>query len=280
MRPARGRARLPLMFGRRPDGSPVRDLSVMRRFMPFVSPRRNGSLVYFLQAIDAEPGLAFLERLNAARPPDRPATYFHLVLRAIALALAERPRLNRFVAGGRLWQRDGVWMTFSAKRAFAEDAPLITVKRRFDADASLGDMIDSILDRLGAGRRGERGRSDSEMELLLRLPAPVVRLVLRLARSLDGLGLLPRAMIEPDPLFTSAFVANLGSVGLGAGYHHLWEWGNCGIFCVIGRIAPDAAGRRHLELKWSYDERVDDGFYAAGSLELVRERLEQPEKLS
>jgi hypothetical protein len=117
------------------------------------------------------------------------------------------------------------------------------------------------------------------MDLLLRLPAPMIRLVLRLARGLDGLGLLPRSMIDADPLFTSAFLANLGSVGLASGYHHLWEWGNCGVFGVFGRITPGADGRRGFELKWSYDERVDDGFYAAGSLELARERLEQPEKL-
>jgi hypothetical protein len=33
------------------------------------------------------------------------------------------------------------------------------------------------------------------------------------------MGLMPKAMIDHDPLFTSAFVANLGSVGLEAGYH-------------------------------------------------------------
>jgi hypothetical protein len=267
------------MLGRRPDAILVRDVSPMRRFMPFISPRRNESLVYFLQTIDAEPGLAFLERFNAARPPERPATYFHLALRAIALALTERPRLNRFVAGGRLWQRDGVWMTFAAKRAFSDDAPLVTIKRRFDQDGSLAEMVDAILDRIGAGRRGARAASDREIDVLLRLPAPLIRLVVRLGRAADGLGWLPRSMIEGDPLFTSAFLANLGSVGLGAGYHHLWEWGNCPIFGVIGRIAPGADRPRTVELKWSYDERVDDGFYAAGSLELVRERLEQPEKL-
>jgi hypothetical protein len=267
------------VFGRRPDARLVPDLSAMRRFMPFVSPRRNESLVLFAQSIDAEPGLAFVEELNATRPRERQATFFHLLLRAIAQALHERPRLNRFVAGGRLWQRDGVWLTFSAKREFSEDAPLITVKRQFEPDESLDAMIDSIHERLGAGRRGKRSTSDNEMDLLLRLPPPLVRALLWLARRGDALGLMPRSMIDADPLFTSAFVANLGSVGLAAGYHHLWEWGNCGIFCVLGRFAAGPDGRRHVELKWSYDERVDDGFYAAGSLERVRERLEHPEKL-
>jgi hypothetical protein len=267
------------MFGRRPDASLVPDISPMRRFMPFVSPRRNDSLVLFAQAIDAEPALAHLEELNAERLPERRITFFHLLLRSIALALHERPRLNRFTAGGRLWQRDGVWITFSAKRALDDNAPILTVKRRFDPDESLDEMVDGILERLGAGRKGKRTQSDNEMDLMLRLPSPLIRVLMWLARKADALGLYPRSMIEPDPLFTSAFVANLGSVGLAAGYHHLWEYGNCGIFCVLGKFTPGADGRRRVELKWSYDERVDDGFYAAGSLERVRERLEHPEKL-
>jgi hypothetical protein len=267
------------MFGSRPDGTLVRDLSAMRRFMPFISPRRNDSLVYFKQTIDAEPGLAFLERLNATRQADRQITYFHLVLRALTRCFVERPRLNRFVAGGRLYERDGVWMSFSAKRAFTDDAPVITVKRQMDLDASLTEMADAIHDKLGAGRRGARTSSDSEMDILLRLPPPIVRAVLWLARLADGFGLLPRRMIDPDPLYASAFIANLGSIGIEAGYHHLWEWGNCPVFGVVGLIAPGSDGRRRLEIKWTYEERIEDGFNAALGLALVREGLEQPEKL-
>ena len=267
------------MFGRRPDGTLVTDLSPMRRFMPFVSPRRNDSLFYFDQVIDAEPGLAFLERINETRPPDRQVTLFHMVLRAVNLSLTERPRLNRFVAGGRLYQRDGLWITFSAKRAFTDDAPVLTVKRRMDLDGSLLEMVDGIHDKLGAGRRGKRSASDSEMAILLRFPPPIVRAVLWLARQADALGLLPRAMIDADPLFTSVFLANVGSVGLENGFHHLWEWGNCPIFGVMGRIAPGPDGRRRFSLGWTYEERIEDGFNAALGLQLVREALEQPEKL-
>jgi hypothetical protein len=267
------------MFGRRPDGTLVTDLSAMRRFMPFVSPRRNESLVYFAQTIDAEPGLAFLDEINANRPPERQITYFHLVLRALAACLTANPRVNRFVAGGRLYQRDGVWMTFSAKRAFTNDAPVLTVKRRMDLDGSLAQMADAIHDKLGAGRRGARTSSDSEMDILLRLPPPIVRAVLWLARGLDAFGLLPRKMIDSDPLYASAFLANLGSIGLEAGYHHLWEWGNCPVFGVVGLIAPGPDGRRQLQIKWTYEERIEDGFNAALALASVREGLEQPEKL-
>ncbi|MCA9557611.1 MAG: hypothetical protein H6704_23775 [Myxococcales bacterium] len=263
------------MFGRRPDGTLVRDLAPVRRFLPFISPRRNDSLVYAAQTLPVEAALAHVAALNGARPDGPRVTLFHLVLRAIAVALHERPRMNRFVSGGRIYQRDGIWLSFSAKKAFAEDAPILTVKRRFDPAEPVEAMVDGVLAPLGAARGGALTQADREVSVLLRLPVPLLRVAVGFAGWADRLGLLPRSMIESDPLFASAFVANLGSVGLEAGYHHLWEWGTCSVFCVMGRIAGDE-GARTVTLKWSFDERVADGFYAATALAVVARELERP----
>lgn len=267
------------MFGRRPDGALVKDASAMRRFMPFVSPRRSESLVYFAQEIDVEAALVFVEAKNADRAEERRMTLFHLVLRAIARALEDRPRMNRFVAGHRLWQRSEVWLTYSAKKRLDDGAPVVTIKRRFEPGETLDAMIDGTLARLREGRGDKRSTSEKEMSLLLRLPVIVVRAILWCVRTLDALGLLPKSMIDSDPLYASAFVANLGSVGLRAAYHHLWEHGTCPIFCVVGRIEKGADARRRIVLKWTFDERTEDGFYAARALDLVRQRLENPAEL-
>lgn len=267
------------MFGRRPDAAAVRDLPAVRRFMPFISPRRNESLVYFEDELDVEAALALAEARSRDRDPARPLTLFHILLAALARVLHERPRLNRFTAGGRVWQREGVWITFSAKMRFEDGAPLLTVKRHIDASKPLETMVDELLDSLERGRRGERSTSDSEVSLLLRLWPPLVYGVMRLVRVADAFGMLPRRMIDADPMFCSAFVANLGSVGIEAGYHHLWEHGNCPVFCTIGRIRAGADGRRVVTLKYTFDERVEDGLYCARSLERLRELVEAPEQL-
>jgi hypothetical protein len=267
------------MFGRRPDGTPVRDLSRVRRFMPFIAPRRNASLVYFDTEIEVEAALRFLEERNRARPHERRITLFHLYLRSLAIGLHTRPGVNRFTAGGRLWQRDGAWITFSAKREIADGSPMITVKRRFEEGESLDEMVDSILDGLGGRRRGKETRSDKEMDLALRLPAFAVRLMVLALRGADSLGLLPRKMIDDDPLFTSVFVANLGSLGMDAGYHHLWEYGTCPMFAMMGRVKERHDGVKIMVCRYSYDERIEDGLYAGITLRGIKERLENPEKL-
>ncbi|MCB9528229.1 MAG: hypothetical protein R3F65_01990 [bacterium] len=244
--------------------------------MPHLTPRRGDALVWYRQDLDVEAALGWLAERNRDREPADRLTLFHLVLHAIAGALHERPALNRFVRGGRLWQRDGIWLSFSAKLAMSDDAPITTIKRRIDPAWPIEALADAVLPPLRATRRGEPTATDKELGLLLRLPGPLIRLGLAVASWLDHRGLLPRAMIEPDPLFASAFVANLGSVGLDAGYHHLWEWGTCSIFCVIGRIHEGPGGKRRVTLKWTYDERVADGFYAARALERVQRRIEAP----
>jgi pyruvate/2-oxoglutarate dehydrogenase complex dihydrolipoamide acyltransferase (E2) component len=268
------------MFGRRPDARPVENLSAMRRFMPYVSPRRNDSVFYMMQQIDVEAALEFLEKKNANRPPERRMTLFHLFLRSCSQALKLRPGVNRFVKGGRLWQREGEWLTFSAKRELRDGAPLITVKRRFYPDReSLDQMVDEIHAQLGRGRSGKKTTSDKEMALMLRLPGPAIQALLFLARLADRFGVLPKSMIEADPLYTSIFLANLGSIDYPAGFHHLWEYGTCSIFGVMGRIEQGPDGRRRMGVAWTYDERIEDGLYSYHGLEGIRERIENPELL-
>jgi hypothetical protein len=267
------------VFGRRPDATLVRDLSPMRRFMPHISPRRNESLFYMMQEIEVEAALEYLEKRNRERPPERPVTLFHLLLRATAHAVAMRPGVNRFVKAGRLWQRDGEWLTFSAKREIVDGSPMLTIKRRFDPGESLDAMVDAVYDRLSFGRSGRKTTSDKEMGLLLRLPNFLIGLILSAARKADDWGLLPRSMIDADPLFTSVFLANLGSIHYPAGFHHLWEYGTASIFGVMGRIEPAANGRRKIAMAWTYDERIEDGLYSYYALECIREAIEQPECL-
>jgi 2-oxoacid dehydrogenase/acyltransferase catalytic subunit len=266
------------------EGTPTPGLAPLRRMMPYLMQTRNEAYVLFSQEIASEPSRSFLGELNRGRPAERPVTQFHLVLRAITKAMHEFPRLNRFVVGGRHFDRKGIWISFSAKTRLDLDAPVFARKMRFYPEESLAEMVDRIYDVLTAGRAGKETTSDREVGFLLRLPGPLLRVVVRVGRWLDAAGLLPREMVEDDPLYASAFVANLGSVGLDAAYHHLFEHGTTPIFITMGRLhrAPFVAddgsvqSREVFVLKYTFDERTEDGFYAARALERLKYLLEHP----
>jgi hypothetical protein len=276
-----------MAFGRRSDGSRTQGLAPLRRIMPLLMPRRNDAYVLFEQQIPTAPLAPLLAQLNAERPAEARVTLFHCVLRALGLAFTEFPRLNRFVLGGHTYDRRGIHLSLSAKQRLDREAPVFSTKLTFDANESLAGMVDRLLGALRQGRDGD-SPSDREIRSLLPLPTPLLRAVMWVQRRLDAWGLLPARLLADDPLYASAFVANLGSVGLDAAYHHLFEYGSVPIFVTMGRThrAPvvlddgSVASREIFVLRYTYDERIADGFYAARALERLAEVLGEPETLS
>jgi hypothetical protein len=272
-----------LIFSRK-DGRPSKQVPAYRRIIPFLMRGRNESAVYFEQAIDLSATLPWLDRFNRDRQGSRRATLFHLTLSALAEILHERPRLNRFVAGRRLHDRDGVYISFAAKKQMDDDAPLSVVKRRFEPGERFAEMVDALAADIDAARSDEKSAVDRELAVLLRLPPWLLDIAVRGLRALDAVNLAPQALLDSDPMYTSVFVANLGSLKIDAAYHHLYEWGNCPLFATIGAIerVPVAGEgdvvevRPVAKIKYSYDERIEDGLYAARALAGVRRRLEDP----
>jgi len=262
----------------RPDGKPCPDVAPTRRIMPFIMRGRNESAVFFEQQIDLTRTLPFIEAWNAAHP-DLKVSVFHVFLWSLVHALAARPRLNRFVMGSRLWQRDGIWVSFSIKKHVDDDSPLVVLKRRFEPDVSFEETVKLVYGDVARGRGDTKSQVDKELSFFLRLPGPLLRAGIALIRWLDRWNLLPGSFIHPDPMYASFFVANLGSVQLEAAFHHLYEYGNCPFFGAIGRIKQvvTAEGTRPMcSIKYTFDERIEDGLYCARGLDLLKQRMEHP----
>jgi hypothetical protein len=268
-----------------------------RRMMAFLMRGRNQSAVYFEQHLDLTRTLPWLAERNArsrsspaSSPADSPdarsasrATLFHLILHGLSSVLHERERLNRFTIGHRTYQRTGVFLSFAAKKGMSDDAPLATVKRRFDRGESFGALVGELTTEIGGARSHTPSALDRELRILLALPGFLLTFLIALLRWLYAWGLAPRGLVDTDPLYTSAFVANLGSLKLDAAYHHLYEHGNCPLFVTIGQIThvPTVDGDRvvsqpQVTLRYTFDERVEDGLYCARSLQLLKQRIEDP----
>lgn len=267
---------------RRPDGRLARDVPPYRRIMPYLMRGRTESTVYFDQQIDLTRTLPFIEHWNASH--DRRITVFHVFMWAAVRTIASRPKLNRFVSGGRIYERDGIWVSFSAKKALSDDAPIVVLKRRFDPDAGFEAVLAELHGDVDRGRSNEKSAVDKELSIVLRMPGLALRILLWLQRWMDARNVLPSSFIRSDPMYASLFIANLGSLKIDAAYHHLYEYGNIPIFAAIGRVkevpAIDPAGqvvrRTVCDVRYSFDERVEDGLYCAAALDLLRSLVENP----
>jgi pyruvate/2-oxoglutarate dehydrogenase complex dihydrolipoamide acyltransferase (E2) component len=85
-------------------------------------------------------------------------------------------------------------------------------------------------------------------------------------------------------LSASLFIANLGSIDLDAGFHHLYEYGNIPILIMAGRskeevvVGPggNPVVRPMMTLRYSFDERIEDGLYGARALEIMKRIIQDP----
>jgi hypothetical protein len=267
-----------MVFRFRPDADLVTDLPATRRIMPFIMPTRNQSLVFFDMEIDAA---AIDERIARYRDTGVKATALHVVAVCATRIFAERPRLNRFVAGGRIWQRRGIWLSFSGKKRKDDDAPVVVVKRRVDPALSDEALVLALDGGVKEVRTDKKTRTDQELDIFLALPTFVLGWLVGLVGFLDRVGLLPRFFIDGDPLYASMFIANIGSLGMDAPQHHLYEYGNIPLFCVIGakRYAFDVddsgavVAKQVYPLRFTFDERIEDGLYCLGCLKRLKELL-------
>jgi len=243
--------------------------------MTFLMRSRNESAVYFEQRLDLSKSLAWLEA--------RKTKLFPLILHALASTLHERERLNRFTVGRRTFQRNDVFLSFAAKKAMSDDAPLATVKRRFARGETFGTLDAVLGDGIADAKSDKKSTIDKELGVLLKLPGFLLVFLLGVMKRLYAWGLAPRSLVDSDPMYTSAFIANLGSIKIDAAYHHLYEHGTCPLFVTIGQVTQVPAvvdgalvARPMVTLRYSFDERVEDGLYCARALKLFAERVEDP----
>jgi hypothetical protein len=250
-----------------------------------IMPTRSESVVFFDAAVDARPLLAYLPEARAAFGADMT----HCVVAACEIGLASTPRMNRFVVGRRLYQRTGRSVTFAMKRALRDGrvdrrSSLATVKLRTDTLPDFPALVAAVDAQITENRSGRRTAADREYSLFDLLPRGALDAAAGLLRWLDHHNLLPGFFIANDPLYTSMFVANLGSLQMGAGYHHLYEYGTCPLFLMVGhvedRVVVGADGtptvRPTLPLRFTFDERIDDGLNARHGIDAVCRVLSDP----
>jgi hypothetical protein len=275
-----------MAWGDRRDGVKVRNLPGFRRIFPFLMRTRTESAAYHVKRLDIGRALAWLQQANAGR--EKRISFFHIVLAAGVRTLALRPEANRFVVGYRLYQRRAIELSFVVKRELTEEASETTIKLAFDPRSTVADVSERVLAAVQSTKKSRTSADEKLASVVSGGPRFLTRFIVWAARTLDYFGLLPTALIKEDPMYASAFLANLGSIGIDAIYHHLYEWGNAPFFLVIGRRKKEPVvnergeveAREVVDLKISLDERISDGVYFGRTIDLLADLIEHPEKLA
>ena len=245
---------------------------------PYIMKRRCDSQVFFHVDLCVDPLLAWVkEKQNC--------TFFQALLLALIKTMRARPKLNRFIAGRRLYQRDDLEVCFIARRSFDEEGTETSIKVRVKPDDDDSAILSKISGEIKSAKEGNDKSDDQAIAALLKLPRFLLRIVVNFLIWTEFYMIFPKYLEKIDPLHCSAYVANLGSVGIEAPFHHLFEWGTCSLFVAIGKAGPkltldednNPVVKTMVEIKVTLDERIADGYYYARSLDLFKNLVEHPE---
>lgn len=277
----------PRRWGDRKDGVWVRNASGLNVIMVNLFPKRTDNEVFLQQDIDVTELLKYIEAKNG---PDAPfkTTIFHCFVTMIARVVNERPYLNRFIQGRRIYQRDEITIGFVAKRKFTDHSEEGLMIYTAKAGDTLSDVSRKIIGDVKALRSDNPSKNLVDtMDKFAKLPRPLLMLVIKTLRILDFWGKVPEAAKKGDSNFASVLVSNLGSIRCPSVYHHLNEYGTTSVVITIGAVhkkplvMPDGSVemRDVIDIGATLDERIGDGFYFARSLKMFQHICSHPELL-
>lgn len=274
--------------GDRFDATWLRDCDPMHAFVPYLYPHRADNEAFIQESVDLTALNAFLAEKNRDLDKAHRYTIFHCVAAALVKTVTLRPKMNRFIQGSRLYQRDELSLAFVVKKQFHDNGEEALAFLKFPPETTLDSLHEQIMAEIFECRRDDKlDNSTAGMDTLVKLPRAILRPLVFILRRLDYFGKVPYSLIKTDPNYATVFISNLGSIKLNAAYHHLNNWGTNSVFMVIGQKHPepvfnaDGSCEMHeiLHFGITLDERIADGYYYAKTISMLKYFLEHPETL-
>ena len=259
----------------------ARRLSSWRRIALHLWEKPKDPTVYGILEIDMTRALEYLEAVN---PPGDPArvTVTHLVVKAIAKAIAANPESNAIVSRRHIYLRDTVDIYCQVATEGGNDLSGVKVR---EADQKpirqvaeeLGRNVKLVQDRLDAGSETTKR---TVLSVPPRLLGPILRAVeyLTYERRWD----LSRFGIAFDQ-FGSAMVSNVGGFGIANGLAPLVPATRVPVVLLLGEVTDRPVVREGrievapcMTIGCTFDHRVIDGYHAGNMARVVRQCLENP----
>ncbi len=273
-------------WGDRYDAKRIRDIDGMHFYMAYLMPKRCDAEVYINEKLDITELLKYINEKNATG--ERKVTLFHCMIAAVARTVKMRPLLNRYISGKHYYMRNDISMGFTVKKQFTDHAEETLMIYHPKDNERLVDITDKLSPKVSEIKKENKSQSvDDILNIVKKLPKPIMHIFMALMRFMDNTGLMPKAFSSVDTNYVTVLLSNLGSIKCDAVYHHLNNFGTNGIVITIGTMHKETVFdengapvvRDIVNIGVTLDERIADGFYFARSLKLIKHIFKNPELL-
>lgn len=273
------------MLKKRKDGDLVK-LDPLFKITPLIMKERNDAQVWLTEDV---PTAAIDDYIKKKMREGVNLSYMHIFYCALLRTIKLYPQINQFVMKGRVYRRKAITVALAVKKDMTIEGQETVVKLDFKGTETPED-VKNILNASIEKEKTQDDVEDNDMENVLKvfdkLPHWLLRWVVNFFMFLDKNNFMPNSIIKASPFHSTAFVNNLGSLGIDAINHHIYNFGTIGIFLSIGKRGRRLALKRGelveektISLGLVADERICDGFYFAKALKQMFKFLKKPDLL-
>lgn len=260
----------------RKDGYYIKPSDSMHAIMPYLMDKRIEAEVSKSEVIDVTKLMKWIDKKNADL--DFRFTFFQCFAALFVKTIYNRPYLNRFVQGHRMYDRKHVSIAFVAKDKFEDNAEEKMIVLKINPKDNALKLGKRMAVDIFKTRKSGTNDLDKSLKILTKFPRFLMRIIIGFIRWLDYHGWVPKGLSENDSNYATLLLSNLGSIKCGSCYHHLNNYGTNSIVLTIGTLKQEKS-KYTVDITTTLDERIADGFYFAKSIKLAQYIADNPELL-
>ena len=273
-------------FGDRKEGYRIRTLDPFYNFIPFIMVRRSDAWTLFEEAVEITEIDRWLREKR--REGYKGLGYLHLFIASYVRVVSQRPMINRFICGRRIYARNNIEVVMAVRRGMSSDAGETTIKVVFEPTDTIFDVYRKMEEKIAEIKNSEEDNgTEAFARIATKLPRFLLQFAIGLLKVMDYFGLIPMSLLNLSPFHGSMIITDLGTLGIGPVYHHIYDFGTLPAFIAFGAkrkvMELDNEGnpvkRKYIDYKVYTDERICDGYDYAMAFKHFKRYLRHPDEL-
>jgi len=272
-------------FGDRKDGRRLRTLDPIESLSPYIMVTRGDALTYFVDKFETTEVDRYVRQKRSSGLEG--FGILHVIIAAYVRMLSQKPRINRFISGQKIFARGKIEINMVIKKKLSANDAETVIKIYFEHADTAEDVYRRFEDALNAALAEDENNIVGTARIINYIPGLFKKFTVWFLRLLDYFGLVPLSLLKVSPFHGSMFITSLGSLGIPPVFHHLYNLGNVPVFLAFGAKRYEnkiddlgkVVKKKFIDYTFVTDERICDGFYYASGLKLFRAYLARPSVL-
>ena len=218
-------------FGYRKDGRRLRTLDPIESLSPYIMVTRGDSLTYFVDKFETTEVDRYVRQKRSSGLEG--FGILHVIIAAYVRMLSQKPRINRFISGQKIFARGKIEINMVIKKKLSANDAETVIKIYFEHADTAEDVYRRFEDALNAALAEDENNIVGTARIINYIPGLFKKFTVWFLRLLDYFGLVPLSLLKVSPFHGSMFITSLGSLGIPPVFHHLYNLGNVPVFLAF-----------------------------------------------